>query len=132
MNNYLADTTVIIDHLRGDKRATVFLEEFNPQISIVTVAELIQGARDKREQVLAVKICESLLALNINGKISALAIEFMKKFYLSSGLKFLDALIAATAINGKLVLVTKNLKHFEFIKGLEIISQKEAFAASLK
>ncbi len=118
MKNYLADTTVIIDHLRGDKRATVFLEAFNPQISIVTVAESIQGSKDKREQALALKICESLLVLNVSGKISALAIELMKKFYLSSGLKFLDALIAATALETKLVLVTSNLKHFRFIKGL--------------
>lgn len=131
MNNYLADTTVIIDHLRGDEKATIFLEEFNPQISIVTIAESIQGAQDKREQALAVKICESFPRLNINGRISALAVELMKKFYLSNGLKFLDALIAATALENKLVLVTDNLKHFEFIKGLEVVSQKEVFAKVL-
>lgn len=127
MRNYLADTTVIIDHLRGDRKATTFLGEFNPQISIVTVAELIQGAHDKREQILAVKISASLPGININGKISVLAIDLMKKFYLSNGLKFLDALIAATALENKLALVTSNLKHFRFISGLEVISQKKAF-----
>lgn len=132
MKNYLADTTVIIDHLRGDKEATAFLEEFNPQISIVTVAESIQGAQDKREQALAVKICESLPEININGRISALAIELMKKFYLSHGLKFLDALIAATTLENRLILVTGNLKHFRYINGLEVISQKKAFATFLK
>lgn len=130
MNNYLADTTVIVDHLRGDKKATIFLKEFNPAISIVTIAELVQGARDKREQALAVKICTSLLVINTNGKISALAIELMKKFYLSDGLKFLDALIAASALENKLILATGNLKHFRFIKGLQAISQEEAFAIS--
>lgn len=130
MKNYLADTTIIIDHLRGDKRATIFLEEFNPQISIVTIAELIQGAQDKREQSLAVKICASFSRLNINGKISVLAIDLMRKFYLSNGLKFLDALIAATALENKLALVTGNFKHFRFIKGLEVISQKKAFTAA--
>lgn len=127
MNNYLADTTVIIDHLRGDRRATTFLEEFKPHISIVTIAESIQGAKDKGEQALAVKICSAFTVFPINGNISALAINLMKKFYLSHGLKFLDALIAATALEEKLILVTDNLKHFKFIKGLEVISQKEAF-----
>lgn len=132
MSNYLADTTVIIDHLRRNRRAEMFLEKFNPQISIVTVAESIQGAQGKREQDLAVKICESLPGINLNGKISALAINLMKEFYLSHGLRFLDALIAASALENKLVLVTDNLKHFWFIKGLEVISQKEAFATLLK
>ncbi len=129
MKSYLADTTVIIDHLRGDRKATTFLEEFNPAISIVTVAELIQGAQDRREQILAVKISASLQRININGKISVLAIDLMKKFYLSNGLKFLDALIAATALENKLALATSNLKHFSFISGLEVISQKKAFSA---
>lgn len=127
MSKYLADTTVVIDHLRGNEKATIFLEDFNPYISIVTVAELIQGSKDKREQTLAVKICASLPELTVNKKISDFAIEFMKKFYLSNGLRFLDALVAATAMENKLLLVTGNVKHFRFIKGLETLSQKAAF-----
>lgn len=123
MSNYLVDTTVIIDHLRGDKKATIFLEEFNPGISVVTVAELIQGSKNKHEQAMAVKICASFTALTINTEISDLAIKLMKKFCLSHGLKFLDALIAATALDNKLTLVTGNLKHFKFIEGLPVVSQ---------
>lgn len=125
MSNYLADTTVIIDHLRGEKRATIFLEEFNPYISIVTVAELIQGAKDKREQASAVKLCASLSELTVNKKISDSAIKLMKKFCLSFGLRFLDALVAATALENNLTLITGNLKHFRFIKELNIVSQEE-------
>ena len=127
MSNYLADTTVVIDHLRGSEKATIFLEEFSPDISVVTVAELIQGSKDKREQFLAVKMCASLLQHAIDRKTSDLAINLMKKFCLSHGLRFLDALIAATALENKLVLVTGNLKHFRFIKGLEVISQEGVF-----
>lgn len=130
MNNYLADTTVIIDHLRGDKTATIFLEESNPVISVVTTAELIQGSKDKREQTMSIKVCSSLQEITINRKISNLAIKLMEKFFLSHGLKFLDALIAATALENKLLLVTGNLKHFIFIQELKVISQKEAFALS--
>lgn len=130
MNNYLADTTVVIDHLRGQESATIFLEELNPYISAVTLAELIQGSRDKREQALAIKVCLGLQEITLNRKISNLAIELMKKFYLSHGLKFLDALIAGTALENKLVLVTGNLKHFIFIKGLNVVSQKEVLTKS--
>lgn len=131
MNNYLVDTTVIIDHLRGSRKAAVFLEEFNPQISIVTIAELIQGAQNKQEQASSIKLCENFQTLTLNGKISSIAIELMKKFYLPHGIRLLDALIAATALENKLVLITNNLKHFRFIKGLEVQSQKEAFAKVL-
>ena len=53
----------------------------------------------------------------------------MKKFYLSKGLRFLDALIAATALEHKLSLITGNLKHFRFIEGLITVSQEDIFKA---
>lgn len=127
MSSYLADTTVVVDHLRGNKKATKFLEECNPGISVVTVAELIQGSKDKGEQAMAVKICTAFQELSIDKKISGRALELIEKFYLPHGLLFLDALIAATALENKLVLITGNLKHFRFIKGLRIISQDTAF-----
>ena len=130
MSNYLADTTVLIDHLRGEENAAVFLEKFSPYISTVTIAELIQGSKNKRDQVLAIKICETLPQLNIDKKISDAAIELMGKFCLSHGLNFLDALIAATAMENKLILVTGNLKHFKFIAGLKTISQNQILTVS--
>lgn len=127
MNSYLADTTVVVDHLRGNKKAAKFLEECNPSISVVTVAELIQGSKDRREQAMAVKICAAFQELTIDKKISGRALELIEEFYLSHGLLFLDALIGATALENKLVLVTANVKHFRFIKGLQIIPQNTAF-----
>lgn len=127
MNNYLADTTVLIDHLRGQKKATAFLQEFSPSISVVTIAELIQGSRNKQDQALAVKLCTTLPELTVNKKIADFAIELMKQYFLSRGLQFLDALVAATAMENNLTLVSENLKHFRFIKVLEVISQKTLF-----
>lgn len=125
MNSYLADTTLLVDHLRGDEKTRSFLEKNIPSISTVTIAELIQGSKDKREQHLAEKLSSSLPEAPIDRKISALAIKLMREFCLSHGLLFLDALIAATALENKLILVTGNLKHFKFIQGLKIVSQKE-------
>ena len=127
MNNYLADATVIIDHLRGEEKATLFLEEFNPYISVVTLAELIQGSQNKEEQTLVLKICASFPGLTISKSISDLSIELMSKFFLSQNLSFLDALIAASALENKLVLVTDNIKHFKFIKELKAVSHGSVF-----
>lgn len=128
MNNYLADTTVAVEHLRGNKKAKVFLEKYSPNISTVTIAELIQGSRNSRELTTALKLCTGLYEVVIDKKISAKAIELLEEFYLSNGLLFLDALVAATAIENKLTLVTGNLKHFRFIKELEIAPQEIAFS----
>lgn len=122
MSKYLADTTLLIEHLRGNNKARVFLKDNSPGISTVSIAELIQGSGDKNELIVALKLVSNLSEVAIDKKISNLAIELMKKFYLSKGLKFLDALIAATALENKLTLITGNLKHFNFIEGLTIAS----------
>lgn len=127
MNNYLVDTTVIIDHLRGNLLAKQFLEKNNPSISMVTMAELIQGARDKQELSSVIKLGTNLSQIDIDKKISKKSIALLADFHLSHGLLFLDALIAATAIENNLVLITKNTKHFRFIKELEVLSQEKAF-----
>ena len=129
MNRYLADTTVLVETLRGNILAKQFLEN-RPSISKVTLAELIQGCRDKRDLRVVEKICGLLSQIKIDGAISEMAIELLRKYNLSHGLLFLDALIAATCIMRKNILVTQNLKDFRFITGLEIISQKEAFLPS--
>lgn len=126
---YLSDTTVVVDFFLGNENATKFLKQF-PEISIVSAAEVIQGAHDARELGVIVRACDTLHQEKIDSEISILAVNLLKKYNLSHGLLFLDALIAATALEEKLILVTNNLKHFKFIKGLEAISQKEAFAKS--
>ena len=129
MSKYLADTTLLIEHLRGNNKASVFLKKNSPCISTVSIAELIQGSRDKDELKAALKLCVSLSEIAIDKKISSHAIIFMKKFYLSKGLKFLDAIIASTALENKLTLITGNLKHFYFIDGLAIASRQEYLSA---
>lgn len=121
----MADTTLLIEHLRGNSKAGVFLKDNSPAISTVSIAELIQGSRDKGELTFALKLVSSLSEIVIDKKISNHAILLMKEFYLSKGLKFLDAIIAATALENQLILITGNLKHFNFIKGLSIVSQDE-------
>lgn len=127
MTGYLVDTTILIENLRGNEKARQFIKNTNSYISSISIAELIQGSRDKKELEGVLTLCMSIAEAVIDQIIVARALDLMKQFYLSHGMKFWDALIAATAIENKLTLVTDNVKHFTFIKGLQIVPQKEIF-----
>ena len=53
-------------------------------------------------------------------QITGLAYELLKRYAKSDGLRTFDALIAATAIEAGLTLVSKNRKHFQMISGLNL------------
>jgi len=127
MNKYLIDTTFLVDHLRGNSKTGQFLEKEEPYVSTVTIAELIQGARNKEELAIVKKIYKNVNEIYIDKNISKKAITFLQELNLSSGLLFLDALIAATAIENKLVLVTKNIKYFKDIPTLQVVPQETFF-----
>ena len=122
--SYLADTTVLIDHIRLAGRATDYLLGNYPAVSVVSIAELIQGAKDKRELRDIIKLKNSLKVVPITDRISRHALILIEKLFLSNHLEFLDALIAATAIENNLTLVTANVKHFSFIKRLKLMDWK--------
>jgi len=124
MIKYLLDTTFLVEHLRGSDKTSQFLEKEGLCVSTVTIAELIQGARDKKELALVNKICKNIDEVIIDKKISKKAIDLLYNLHLSDGLMFLDALIAATAIENKLTLITGNIKHFNKIEELQVSSQE--------
>lgn len=121
MTTYLCDTTVIIDNLRGNNRATIFLNK-QPKvtISIVSAGELYQGARSKIELKKIKKLIGYFTIFPINETISTRALELLLTYTLSNHLLILDALIAATAIHHNLTLITSNHKHFSMIPELTL------------
>jgi predicted nucleic acid-binding protein len=52
-------------------------------------------------------------------------LRLMKLYAISHGLRIPDALIAATAMEENLTLVTANIKHFSFIKDLSLLDWKK-------
>ncbi len=127
MSKYLVDTTILIDHLRGNIKAKQFIEEQQPYVSTITIAELVQGARDKNELKSVRQLCGSLHEVSIDKKVSKRGIALLFDLHLSCGLMFLDALIAATALENNLLLITGNIKHFNKIDSLQLVSQEELF-----
>jgi len=124
MTDLLLDTTVVIDFLRGNKKAANYLAHLvTPTISIITEAEIYQGAKNKSDIKTWEKFLIRFKIIPITAEISRLAIKLLKKYRLSHGLHILDALIAAIAIENSLALVTENTKHFSYIKDLKVISR---------
>lgn len=130
---YLLDTTVLVDVGR-DKKEVVELVEALPEliISAVSAGELIQGVANKRELRQAKIFLVGTRILEINEQISLKSRELLIKYKLSHGLYLMDALVAATAWVNGLVLVTDNLKHFKFIKGLKAIKPGDVEIAQEK
>lgn len=119
-SKYIADTTVLVDYLRDNESARGFLERERPAISSVSRAELIHGAKDKPRLREAMVLCDSLEELSFTEVSTKDALRLLETYHLSHGLFFLDALIAATALEHNLTLVTHNVKHFSFVPGIAV------------
>ena len=119
----LVDTDVLIWHLRGLPKATQRLDLLPKfSISAVTWLELLQGFRNRTE-LLAVQKSLTMRKVNripVTPAITDRAIALMEDFALSNGLQMGDALIAATALEHGLTVLTANIKHFKPIVGLQI------------
>ncbi len=120
----LVDSDVIIWYMRGNIIARNVLDNLdNLTISAITYMELVQGMRNKTEltalETTLINWQATVLLLNEN--ISEIAIMLVKQFFLSHSLMLGDALIAATALNSGLPLLTANNKHYQMINELELL-----------
>jgi len=119
MAKYLLDTTIIIDHLRGNKKVNSRLEKIGQRGDIagcccVNIAETYAGMREKEKEKTD-RFIESLYYFEVTKEIARLAGELRQK-YVKRGktLAATDVIIAATAITYGLTLLTKNVKHYPF------------------
>ena len=111
MADFLVDTDVFIDHLRGSR-------EFDPKThrihySVVTRAELFAGNT-------ATEIVSTLLAPFREISVVRALAETAGRLRREAGIRLPDALIAATAIEHKLSLFTRNRGDFDNVPGLRI------------
>ena len=119
----LVDTDVLIWHLRGLPKATQRLDQMQKlTISAITYLELLQGMRNRAEMVAVQKSLTLRQAerLPLTPAITERAIALMESLSLSHGLQLGDALIAATALEHGLSILTANTKHFSAVNGLGV------------
>ena len=120
--DWLVDTNILIDHLRGVSKATTFLRQARGAgtlwISAVTVAEVYVGQRTRQAKQ-AAKVSRLLNLFRIayvDGVVAKLGGEIAR----DCGTALPDALIAATAVRKGLVLATRNISHFQHIPDLDV------------
>lgn len=117
----LFDTDVLIWALRGSEKAARMIDGDDDRfISAVNYMELMQGARDKREQKLIKEFLNALdfTVLPITEAVSHRATIFIEEYALKSGIQLADALVFATACENALTLCSANGKHFRNIASL--------------
>ena len=119
----LIDTDILIWYMRGNQKAYKLIENLNGfSISVVTYIELLQGMRNKRELTELRKAIRNwnCKIIHINEEISAKAMFYIERHYLSHSLQLADALLATTSLVNGLTMITGNDKHFKIIKELDI------------
>lgn len=119
----LVDTDVLIWHLRGYPQATRRMDHLpNLTISAITWLELLQGMRSRDEMRAMQKSLakRNTVRLPLTPAITDRAIGLMEELALSQGLQLGDALIAATALEHDLSVLTGNAKHFGVVSGLRV------------
>jgi predicted nucleic acid-binding protein len=119
---YLLDTNILIyflnDQIPEDtyqKVKDIIKQSFN--ISVITKLELLGWNKYTEENfAVAKRFISNASVINFNDNIVDTTIEMMRK----NKLDLADAIIAVTAINNNLTLVTRNAKDFSNIARLEI------------
>jgi predicted nucleic acid-binding protein len=119
---YLVDTNIVVDVTRGSITAADYLDTLAGAwfISTITSLELLAGAHTQRDTNNLDFVLSGYRMLPPNEDIARRAYYLMKTYARGHGLQTLDALIAATALEEGLTLVTKNRKHFQMIGDLEL------------
>ena len=130
----IVDTDILIWYFRGDETARRFLARLpfpEREVSALTVMELVQGCRDQREtRDVTAFVAENLAAVHHpDESISRRAIRLLELHALRAGLRLVDALIAATALEARAALATANVRHYRAIAGLSLVSFRPGPAA---
>ena len=128
---YLVDTDWAIDYMRRHQPIVERLDELLPQgigLSVISLAELYDGIlgdanRQRAERVLQAFLVhiEEIAPLD-EAVCRIFATERRRLRSDGNRLEDLDLLIGATAIRHNLTLLTNNRRHFERMRGLDIIS----------
>jgi len=122
-NRVIIDTDIIIDHLRGIENAKEYLKKIENgkirgAISVITEAELAAGEsmKDILVQIKVKRLLNILGKVKVTSEIAWRAGEVRRNYKC----RLMDALIAATALELNSKLVTRNVKHYEKVMGLEV------------
>jgi predicted nucleic acid-binding protein len=119
----LLDTTVAIDHLRGDQAAVGLLRRFVEADEDLAASELVRlellaGVLDHERDALE-RFFSAVVWVPVDEPITRAAGALARKYRASyGGIDDVDYLIAATAVVLEADLVTTNVRHFPMLPGV--------------
>ena len=121
------DTDIFIWAQRGNEKAARIMERSEERyLSVQTYMELMQCAKDKKQHRYVKNFLTTFgfIVLPLTENIGHRASIYIEEYTLVSSLRSGDAIIAATAVENNLPLVSSNVKHFKMIKELQLKSFK--------
>jgi predicted nucleic acid-binding protein len=119
----LFDTDIFIWVQRENRRAVTLMERTEERfLSVQTYLELLQNAQNKKQHQQTKDFLKTFdfTVLPFTENIGHRACIYIEEYALSNGLRAGDAIIAATATENNLMLLTSNAKHFKSIKDLKL------------
>ena len=117
------DTDILIWVQRGNEKAARLIEkDVDRHLSIQSYMELLQGAKSKMHHKYVKdfigEFAFSILPFTEN--IGHRALIYVEEYALSSNMRAGDAIIAATAVENNMMLVSSNVKHFKVVNELQL------------
>ncbi len=122
-SQYLIDTNAVIDYL-GKKLPVTSMSFMNslidsiPNVSVVTKIEVLGFNAAGEYYSLLSDFMNDAVIFDLSEEVVNHSISLRKRYKI----KLPDVIIAATAISFNLVLITRNIKDFNGIKGLKTVN----------
>jgi predicted nucleic acid-binding protein len=126
----LVDTDVLIDYLRDYPEAVRYIESQQELflISAVTVAELYAGVREGEERARLDGFLRAFEIVPLDLHLATQGGLYRRDYGRSHGVGLADALIAATATQRRVPLVTLNRRHFAMLQDIIVPYSKAQLA----
>ncbi|MBS3934355.1 MAG: type II toxin-antitoxin system VapC family toxin [Truepera sp.] len=114
----LIDTDVLIDYLRGYPDAVSYMEAQQARllISVMTVAELYAGVREGEERSRLERFLQAFEIILLDQRLAVQGGLYRRDYSKTHNVGLADAIIAATATERQVRLVTLNRKHFPMLQ----------------
>ncbi len=119
MTRYLIDTNVFSKIFKGNVVVKTYVENLDAVVDATVYIECLQGSKSSQEKREIKKYLSNFPLLLITSDVSRGAMDLIETYSNTHGLLLADALIAATALENDLMVLTYNVSDFQFVQNLK-------------